>query len=155
MITKESKGQGSWRVVVSTELAASVEEVFQFHALPENIGKITPWPTFIDEVKAPGPAVEGDTFVIRIREFGILPVAWNGRWRTVRPPSLLVDEGSGGPITRMRHEHRFEPLRDPSKCRMTDQLVLETRPRILAPFVALNLQISMLRRHVRTRALFS
>ena len=49
---------------------------------------------------------------------------WTCRWKTVRPPQLLVDEMVKGPFTTFIHEHRFEP-QGADRCVMHDTITYQ------------------------------
>lgn len=105
----------------AVEVDASVEKVFAFHGDPHNVGKISPrWQTVrIEQGEAiPRPDAE---FRISIRLFGLLPMRWQGVWREVTEPSVLVDEAIKSPFAFWRHHHEFRAL-DARRTLMTDRV---------------------------------
>lgn len=91
-----------------TPLAASAETMFEFHSDPHNLTKVMPPTLTLVSLVTAGPAEEGRLIELHCRDFGIIPMRWTCRWKTVSPPHLLVDEILKGPFTVFIHEHRFE-----------------------------------------------
>ena len=94
----------------STPLAASAEVMFAFHSDPHNIVHVMPPTLKLVSLQTDGPAQEGRLLELHCRDWGIIPMRWKCRWKTVQPPTVLVDEMLEGPFAQFVHEHRFEPL---------------------------------------------
>ena len=93
----------------STPLAASAEVMFAFHSDPNNIVHVMPPTLKVLRLDTDGPAREGRLIEFHCRDWGFIPMRWKCRWRTVQPPTVLVDEMIEGPFAQFVHEHRFEP----------------------------------------------
>lgn len=93
----------------STSLAASAEQAFAFHTDPANLTQVMPPTLRLVRLETEAPAREGGLILLECRDWGFIPMRWKCRWRTVRPPTLLVDEMLEGPFACFVHEHRFEP----------------------------------------------
>jgi len=103
----------------STRLAATPEVMFRFHSDPHNLTVVMPPTLRLVSLKTDGPAEPGRLIELECRDFFVIPMRWTCRWRTVQPPTLLVDEIVKGPFRIFIHEHRFDP--DGSGgCLMTD-----------------------------------
>ena len=104
----------------AVNIAAPIEQVFAFHANPDNIPKISPsWQSI--RVHRGGPAITGNEFDIKVRFFSVLPLHWRGVWREVDTPNLLVDEALQSPFAFWRHRHAFERI-DAHTTRMVDHV---------------------------------
>lgn len=102
-------------------LDAPIEKVFAFHGDPHNITKISPrWQKVTVEHGDSVPR-QGADFQIVIRFFGLLPMRWQGVWREVRTPELLVDEALKSPFAFFRHHHGFRVV-DDTHTLMTDDV---------------------------------
>jgi ligand-binding SRPBCC domain-containing protein len=93
----------------SVLLPSAVPNVFAFHENPHNISAIAPKTLKVLSVKAGHHAVEGETFFLRIRQFGIT-AGWLGVWETVTSPNTLSDVGVECPFKFWRHEHLFQEV---------------------------------------------
>lgn len=93
----------------STPLAASAATMFAFHSDPHNLGHVMPPTMTVTKLETEVPAKEGGLIEIHCRDWGVIPMHWVCRWKTVRPPHVLVDEMLQGPFSVFVHEHRFEP----------------------------------------------
>ncbi|MBE7493981.1 MAG: SRPBCC family protein [Verrucomicrobiaceae bacterium] len=105
----------------STKLAASTEVMFAFHSDPRNIVHVMPPTLKVTSLETGGLAQEGRLIELHGHDWGIIPLRWKCRWRTVQPPHVLVDEMLEGPFEQFVHEHRFEPLPD-GGCVMHDTI---------------------------------
>jgi ligand-binding SRPBCC domain-containing protein len=103
----------------SVRLAAAIEKVFEFHADPHNIGKVSPRGLSVEVLASHPQARAGDQFTLRVRQLGI-PLLWRGQWEKVESPSLLVDSAKVFPFSYWRHEHRFTAAN--SETEMTDNV---------------------------------
>lgn len=102
-----------------TRLAAPPDVVFAFHSDPRNLPVVMPPTLRLVRLETDGPAAEGRLLEIHCRDWLVIPLRWTGRWRTVQPPVLLVDEIIRGPFRTFVHEHRFDPD-GAGGCVMTD-----------------------------------
>lgn len=140
----------------SVLLPASVPKVFAFHENPHNISAIAPRSLKVISVKAGHHAVEGETFCLRIRQFGVT-AEWLGVWETVTSPHALVDEGVECPFKFWRHEHLFEEAAGGTI--MVDRVALIPKggplmALVARPFLQLFLKKMFYDRHRATRAFF-
>ena len=105
----------------STRLAAAPATLFAFHSDPRNLVVVMPPTLRLVSLKTDGPAKKGRLIELHCRDWFVIPMHWTCRWRTVQPPTLLVDEIVAGPFRIFVHEHRFEPD-GAGGCVMTDQV---------------------------------
>lgn len=103
----------------SVLIEATPAEVFAFHQDPRNIPKISPDSLRVEQVECRVPAVVGEEFRLKVRQFGI-PLEWVGFWEEVVPDERLVDGARKSPFRRWRHQHLFRP--EGAHCRMTDRV---------------------------------
>ena len=139
----------------STPLAASAEVMFAFHSDPNNIVHVMPPTLKLVSQQTDGPAQEGRLLELHCRDWGIIPMRWKCRWKTVQPPTVLVDEMLEGPFAQFVHEHRFEPLAN-GGCVMHDTITYTFGRSwwgklISATAVRLYLKLLFTYRHHRTR----
>lgn len=90
------------------QIAALPGILFQFHSDPKNLTEVMPPTLKLVSLATDGPALEGRMIELHCRDFWFIPLRWTCRWKTVRPPHLLVDEMVTGPFGVFIHEHRFE-----------------------------------------------
>ena len=140
----------------SVLLPAPASKVFAFHENPHNISVIAPKSLKVLSVKAEPHAVEGQTFFLRVRQFGVT-AEWLGVWETVESPGILIDGGVTCPFHTWRHEHIFQEVAEGT--RMTDRVTLIPKGgaliAILArPILKLFLKKMFHDRHRATRAVF-
>ncbi len=107
-----------------TPVAASAETLFDFHSDPHNLTKVMPPTLTLVSLQTEGPAQEGRLIELHCRDWGVIPLRWLCRWKTVQRPHLLVDEIVKGPFALFEHQHRFEPL-SPNKCLMSDTVTYQ------------------------------
>lgn len=108
----------------STPLASSAGTMFEFHGDPHNLTEVMPPTLTLVSLNTDGPAKEGRRIELHCRDWWIIPMRWTCRWKTVRPPHLLVDEMLEGPFTVFIHEHRFEE-HGPDACTMHDTVTYQ------------------------------
>ena len=100
----------SHRLSAKLQVAAPLEEVFEFFADARNLEQLTPpWLRF--EVLTPSPIDmrRGAQIDYRLRIRGF-PVRWQSEISAWEPPYRFVDEQRRGPYRRWRHEHKFESI---------------------------------------------
>jgi ligand-binding SRPBCC domain-containing protein len=139
----------------NTPLSASAEVMFAFHSDPANLTQVMPPTLTLVCLKTDGPAQEGRLIELHCREWGIIPMHWTCRWKTVQAPNLLVDEMVKGPFAVFIHEHRFEKQAADS-CVMHDAITYQWGRSwwgklVSATAVKIYLIILFKYRHYRTR----
>lgn len=139
----------------STPLAASAATMFAFHSDPHNLSHVMPPTMTVTRLETEVPAKEGGLIEIHCRDWGVIPMHWVCRWKTVRPPHVLVDEMVRGPFSLFVHEHRFEPQGE-NACVMHDTVTYQWGRAwwgnlISAIGVRLYLMVLFRYRHHRTR----
>jgi len=95
---------------ISTIIAVSQEELFDFHQNPRNMVHVLPPFIRVSRIDCEPIANPGDEFVVKL--WAPFPITWRGRWHVVRPPEILVDVALKSPFSYWRHEHRFEPVEE-------------------------------------------
>ncbi len=137
-------------------LPSPAPEVFAFHENPHNISEIAPRSLKVLSVKAGAHAVEGETFCLRVRQFGVT-AEWLGVWATVRSPGTLIDIGLKCPFKFWQHEHLFQEVDGGTL--MTDRVTLIPKggpviALIARPFLGLFLKKMFSDRHRATLRVF-
>jgi ligand-binding SRPBCC domain-containing protein len=146
------------QLTLSSELAAAIGDVFEFHLDPRNAARISPPGLRVLSVEAPERVRAGDEVLLTVRQ---RPFPFVQRWRVriaaVDAPIAIVDVALAGPFRAWRHEHLFTFAGD-QRTLLTDRVTYEL------PFGALGrladrlvvrrmLARAFRHRHARTRAL--
>lgn len=127
----------------SVPIAASREDVFEFHADAANLARVLPPGVPLRTI---GPSRLGPGVVVRFR-FG--PFGGHGVVRVWEPPLRFIDEQTFGPFALWRHEHRFNEVG--GRTWVTDIVEFAFRPparpleRLARPVVQLILQAKLRR----------
>lgn len=99
------------------------DEVFDFFARPENLGRITPsWLDFRILTPSPVPMRQGAIIDYRIG-LGGMPTRWRTVISTHEPPERFVDEQLRGPYDFWHHTHEFETV--PGGTLLRDRVVYD------------------------------
>ena len=106
----------------STELPASSEAVYAWHARPGAFERMVPPWDAVRVVERTG-GLENGRLVLEVR-IGPLRQRWVAQHRSGTPGLEFVDEQVEGPFASWVHTHRFEPL-GPARCRLLDRIVYE------------------------------
>lgn len=101
----------TYQIREELELAASLEEAWDFISSPENLKEITPdYMGF--EINTPGlphKIYPGLMISYWVRPFGGIKMAWLTEITHVNEPYYFVDEQRAGPYALWHHEHRLSP----------------------------------------------
>lgn len=99
-----------YQLTARQAVPAARDEVFDFFARPENLGRITPeWLSFRILTPSPVPMRQGGIIDYRIG-LGGLPTRWRSIISTYEPPLRFVDEQLRGPYDYWHHTHDFEEV---------------------------------------------
>lgn len=111
----------------SCELDASLEAVWAFHDSIETLFLLTPPHTKIRLADEPESMRVGVVYRLRMRRWGILPLAWDAKIVAYDPPNAFADEQipGKGPFKSWKHEHHFKAI-SPTKTLLTDRVTYET-----------------------------
>jgi uncharacterized protein (TIGR01777 family) len=93
------------RFTAESELPASAEAVFRWHARPGALQRLLP-PWQRVRIERAGGVEEGETVILRAGP-GPLALRWVARHGAVEPGCAFRDEQVSGPFARWIHEHRF------------------------------------------------
>jgi ligand-binding SRPBCC domain-containing protein len=146
------------QITVSTEVAAPIDTVFEFHLDPRNAARISPRGTRVLSVEAPEQVREGDAVHLAVRQFP-LPVTqrWRVRIERIEEPVAIVDVAFAGPFPVWRHEHLFSVAgenRTVLTDRVTYELPLGALGRLVDRLVVRRVLVRAFRaRQARTRAI--
>lgn len=108
------------RASASIPVAASRDDVFEFHADSANLARVLPRGVPLRSI---GPSRLGPGAILRFR-FG--PFRGRGVVRVWEPPYRFIDEQTFGPFAMWRHEHRFN--RVGARVWITDIVEFALRP---------------------------
>jgi ligand-binding SRPBCC domain-containing protein len=143
---------------LSSELAASIGDVFAFHLDPRNAARISPPGMHVVSVEAPERVQAGDEVVLAVRQ---RPLPFVQRWRVriaaVDAPVAIIDVALAGPFRTWRHEHLFT-FAGEERTLLTDRVTYElpygALGRLADRLVVRRMLARAFRhRHARTRAL--
>jgi uncharacterized protein YbjT (DUF2867 family)/ligand-binding SRPBCC domain-containing protein len=91
-------------------VARPIEEVFDFFARPENLGRITPASMGFQFLTDDRDMREGLEIRYRIRPLLGIPMTWTTRITGFEPPHRFTDIQLSGPYRRWEHTHTFEAV---------------------------------------------
>ena len=115
---------------VETELPASQEDAFAWHARPGALPRLLPPFEPVRVQQSAGTIEDGARVVLRIEPTPLpLGLTWVAEHDSYDPPHLFRDRQVSGPFKRWEHTHRFEP-RDPAadgspRCQLIDSIEYE------------------------------
>jgi ligand-binding SRPBCC domain-containing protein len=145
-------------LILSSEIGASIGDVFAFHLDPRNAARIAPRGMRVLSVDAPEQVRRGDEITLVVRQ---RPLPLRQRWRVriaeVDAPIAIVDVALAGPFRAWRHEHLFTFAGEGRTLltdRVTYELPLGALGRLADRLVVRRMLVRAFReRHARTRAL--
>jgi len=108
---------------VRTEVNASADELFAWHARPGAFERLVPPWERVRVVERTGGLEDGARVVLEMR-LGPLPVRWTAVHRDVVAGRQFVDEQEGGPFRAWRHTHRMIPA-GPERSTLEDHVEFE------------------------------
>ena len=111
------------RLVASQTIDRPLEEVFEFFAQPENLGRITPASMSFEQVSTDLDMRSGLQIEHRIRPLLGIPMTWRSTIEAFDRPRSFVDVQASGPYRRWRHHHRFTTV--PGGTRIDDDVEYE------------------------------
>lgn len=82
----------------TVEIVAPIEKVFHFHDDPQNLLKISP-PGINVKIEHAEPTALGAKIVLKVSQFGIIPMRWEMEFTEYEPPYRMTDEMISGPFT--------------------------------------------------------
>jgi len=109
--------------VVRTEVNASAEELFAWHARPGAFERLVPPWERVRVIERTGRLEDGLRVVLEMR-IGPVPVRWTAVHRDVVAGRQFVDEQEGGPFKTWRHVHRMIPA-GPDRSTLEDHVEFE------------------------------
>jgi len=98
------------RLTASQTIDRPLEEVFDFFARPNNLGRITPPSMGFEQRSTDLEMRAGLSIEHRIRPLLGIPITWRSTIETFDPPHSFVDVQASGPYRRWRHQHTFTPV---------------------------------------------
>jgi len=104
----------------SSHLDYSAEQVYDWHARPGALQRLTPPWEPVELLEHTGGVGDGARAVLEVR-FGPVPVTWVAEHRDCVPGRQFTDVQVEGPFARWEHAHRFEPI-NPDACLLEDRV---------------------------------
>lgn len=139
------------------ELDASIEDVWAFHDAIETLFLLTPPHTKVRLDGEPEPMRVGVVYRLRMRRWGIIPLAWDAKIVAYDPPNGFADEQipGKGPFKSWKHEHLLKAISH-TKTLLTDRVTYEPPFGILgkiadAVFIRRDLEAMFAHRHAVTK----
>jgi len=109
--------------VYTSRIDASADRVFQWHAEPGALERLTPpWEKMEVVESAPGIR-NGDRGVLRVH-FGPIPILWKFEHSDYQEGRQFRDVQTAGPFRRWEHTHLFIPD-GANACRVEDRITYE------------------------------
>lgn len=138
-----------------SEISAPVDDVFQWHARPGAIERLSPPWDPLEIISRTGGIEAGAEVKMKLKA-GPVPVKWHARHVDYIENRLFKDIQVKGPFSRWTHTHRFEDVRG-TTCMLEDiiEYALPGHPMgtaLMAPFVEKKLNQIFIYRHTTTNA---
>ncbi len=139
----------------SIQINAAAKTVFQWHARPGAIERLSPPWDPIEIISRTG-GIETGAEVNMILRAGPIPVKWHARHVDYQENRLFQDIQVKGPFSRWIHTHRFN-VNGPDRCVLEDHIeyALPFHPMgtaVMGPYVEKNLKRIFAYRHATTQA---
>lgn len=93
------------------EIKCSARDVFEFHARPENLLKITPSHTRV-EILYEEPCITGNFLRLKVTHFNLVSFDWEVVFTEVRGHRILCDAATKSPFVMWRQRREFGDLVD-------------------------------------------
>lgn len=138
-----------------TLIECHVEQLYAFHADPDNLPSITPPGIKVQIIQMPRNITEGSRAELSIRR-GLLGFRWTLRFEKIEPPHCIVDVALRSPFAAFRHEHRFEAMgasRALLRDTVTFVLPLGWLGKLFEPLIVRDMNTMFAYRHARTKAM--
>ncbi len=98
------------RLIATQHIQRPMEEVFDFFAQPDNLGRITPGSMGFETRTEDRGMRDGLEIEYRIRPLLGIPMTWRSRIEAYDPPNGFRDVQLQGPYRRWVHDHTFESV---------------------------------------------
>jgi len=132
MVRMAAKWRSRHVVARSVNIAATAENVFDFHLDTRNLLRITP-PNISVTIEAMGTPGLGYETVLRVRQFGLFTTRWHVRITRCDRPTMMVDEQVHGPFRSWKQSRIIETT--PHGCRLTDIVEYDVPLRLIGVIV--------------------
>ena len=142
------------RIVHTSLINCSLEEMFDFHLDSNNITKITPQNIKVELLGQDTQTHEGKIVKIKITKF-FIPIYWEVKIEKLQKPDALVDIAIKSPFKFWKHQHLFSKQGD--LCELKDIIEFELPfgvfGKIFEPLIELDIQSMFEYRHQKTKAI--
>ncbi len=136
-----------------SQIAATVEQMMNFHSAPKAFQTLTPPPVFIQVLRDNRTSITQGEIEFRMW-LGFIPLRWLARHESGPIPSSFIDRMLDGPMAYWEHQHIFLDI--PGGVELADHITYEHKPGLMGIFTHLffdgiPLQILFLYRHWVTK----
>lgn len=143
------------RKIIHTSLInCTLEELFDFHLDSNNITKITPKNIKVELLDHDTQTYEGKIVKIKITKF-FIPIYWKVKIEKLQKPDALVDIATKSPFKFWKHQHLFS--RQGDLCELKDiiefELPLGILGKLFEPLIEFDIQNMFQYRHQKTKTI--
>ena len=140
------------KIIKTSLIDCTLEELFDFHLDSQNITKITPSNTKVQLLSEDTPAFEGKIVKLKtIRMF--IPIIWEVRIEKLEKPNILVDLAIKSPFKYWKHQHLF--TQKGNECELQDIIEFELPfgifGKIIEPLLTFDIKKMFEYRHKKTK----
>lgn len=140
------------KIIETTQINCSLDELFEFHLDSQNITKITPSNTKVELLSEDTPAFEGK--IVKLKTTRIfIPIIWEVRIEKLEKPNILVDLSIKSPFKHWKHQHVF--TQKGNQCELQDIIEFELPfgmlGKIIEPLLTFDIKKMFKYRHKKTK----
>ncbi|MBD3840680.1 MAG: SRPBCC family protein [Campylobacterales bacterium] len=99
------------KLVFTSTIHCSLEDLFDFHTDSNNIKQITPKDTKVELLNDDTTTYEGKIVKIKTTKY-FIPTYWEVKIETLQKPNILVDVAVKSPFKYWKHQHIFKQQND-------------------------------------------
>jgi len=140
------------KIVKSTYIKCTLEELFDFHLDSNNITKITPANIKVELLNSDTQTFEGKIVKIKTTKF-FVPTYWEVKIEKLEKPSILIDVAMKSPFKYWKHQHLFIKKGNVSELKdiIEYELPFGILGKIVEPFIEYDITKMFEYRHTQTK----
>jgi ligand-binding SRPBCC domain-containing protein len=140
------------KIIQTSLINCTLEELFEFHLDSQNITKITPSNTKVELLSEDNPAFEGKIVKLKTTRM-FIPIIWEVKIEKLEKPNILVDLAIKSPFKYWKHQHVF--TQKGNHCELQDIIEFELPfgvfGKIIESFLTFDIKKMFEYRHQKTK----